>query len=113
MCALALREGEKVLFQEDCAEDRLKSGILTLTNQRLLFEKTEGKMTTLWKEAGDLLLDIDLTKISGVEAQGFLVAKVAVSVGEHIYKFGVLNPGKWEKLIRRQVANVGVSDTSK
>jgi hypothetical protein len=110
VCALVLRDGEEVLHQEDCAEDRLKSGILTLTNQRLLFEKTEGKMATLWKEPGDLLLDIDLTKISGVEARGFLIAKVAVSVGQQNYKFGVLNPGRWEKLIRRQVASFGISD---
>jgi hypothetical protein len=104
--AEVLREGEKVVFQEDCAEDDLKSGVLTLTSQRLLFEKTEGKMTTLWKEAGDLILNIDLDKISNVEARGFLIAKVVISVGEYIYKFGVFNPGKWERLIRKQIASV-------
>ena len=108
MRAEVLREGEKVVFQEDCAEDDLKSGVLTLTSQRLLFEKTEGKMTTLWKEAGDLILNIDLHKISNVEARGFLIAKVVISVGEYIYKFGVLNTGKWEKLIRKQIASVNI-----
>jgi hypothetical protein len=106
--AEVLREGEKVVFQEDCAEDDLKSGVLTLTNQRLLFEKTEGKMTTLWKEAGDLILNIDLANILNVEARGFLIAKVVISVGEYTYKFGVLNPGKWEKLIRKQIASVNI-----
>jgi hypothetical protein len=51
-------------------------------------------------------LDIDLTKISKVEAHGFLIAKITIGVGEHIYKFGVFNPGKWEKLIRKQIASV-------
>jgi hypothetical protein len=106
VCADVFREGEKIIVQEDCAEDCLKNGILTLTSQRILFEKTEGKMATFWKEAGDLLLDIDLTKISNVKAHGFLIAKITIGVGEHIYKFGVFNPGKWEKLIRKQIASV-------
>jgi hypothetical protein len=38
------RKGEKLILQEDCAEDRLKNGILTLTNQRIIFEKTEGTL---------------------------------------------------------------------
>ena len=106
MCAEVLKDGEKIIVQEDCAEDLLKNGILTLTTQRILFEKTEGKMTTLWKEAGDLLLDIDLTKISNVEAHGFFIAKLTIGIGEKIYKFGVFNPGKWEELIRKQIASV-------
>ena len=34
-------EGEKRLKQEDCSEDSLGSGILTLTNKRLAFDKTQ------------------------------------------------------------------------
>lgn len=112
MCAEVLREGEKVILQEDCAEDHLKNGILTLTTQRLLFEKTEGRMATLWKEAGELLLDIDLNKVSSVESRGFIIAKVTIGVGDYIYKFGVLNPGRWAKVIRKQIASMNFSEMS-
>ncbi|MFZ0203156.1 MAG: hypothetical protein WBM37_04620 [Nitrososphaeraceae archaeon] len=112
MRAEILRLGEKVILQEDCAEDRLKNGILTLTTQRLLFEKTEGKVATFWKEEGELLLDIDLNKISKVESQGFVIAKVAIYVAEHVYKFGVFNPGRWAKLIKKQIENINHPDTS-
>ena len=112
MCAEILRLGEKIILQEDCAEDRLKNGILTLTNQRLLFSKTEGKVATFWKEEGELILDIDLDKISKAESHGFIIAKVTINVAEHIYKFGVLNPGKWAKLIKKQIENLNHSGTS-
>jgi hypothetical protein len=112
VCAEILRLGEKVILQEDCAEDRLKNGILTLTSQRLLFSKTEGKVATFWKEEGELILDIDLDKISMVESHGFVIAKVTINVAEHVYKFGVLNPGKWAKLIKKQIDNLSHMGTS-
>lgn len=109
MCVEVLREGEKVILQEDCAEDSLKNGILTLTTHRILFEKTEGKMATFWKEPGELLLNIDLSKVSLVESRGFIIAKVMISVGEQVYKFGVFNPGTWAKLITKQIGSMNLS----
>src|SRR3954471_22291449 len=91
------KEGEIRVFQEDCAEDKLKNGILTLTNQRIIFEKTEGKIATLSKSTGDVLLDIPLDKISSVSAEGFIIKKVVFSTGDRIYKFGVFNTGKWAR----------------
>lgn len=112
MCAEVLKEGEKVILQEDCAEDRLKNGILTLTTQRLLFEKTEGKVATFWKEPGELLLNIGLNEISRAESHGFVIAKVTIDAGEHIYKFGVLNPGKWARVIKKQIASMNPPGSS-
>jgi hypothetical protein len=37
---------EKGILFEDCSEDTLKSGILTLTNKKLAFEKTKGRIAT-------------------------------------------------------------------
>ena len=54
MSSVQPRKGEKLVLQEDCYEDHLKNGLLTLTNQRLLFEKTEGTLATLSKRTGDL-----------------------------------------------------------
>jgi hypothetical protein len=106
----ALRSGEKIILQEDCAEDKLKNGILTLTNQRIIFEKTEGRMATLSKKTGDIVLDIPLNKISFVESQGFIIAKVIIGAGDKIYKFGVLNTGKWAKTIKEQVTSLNKSE---
>ena len=97
------RQGEKTILQEDCAEDKLKNGILTLTNQRIIFEKTEGKIATLSKSTGDVLLDIPLDKISSVFAEGLIIKKVVISAGDRTYKFGVFNTGKWAREVKNQI----------
>jgi hypothetical protein len=96
------RSGEKIILQEDCAEDKLRNGILTLTNRRLIFEKTEGSMVVLSKKTGDVVLDIRLDKISYVKTEGFLIKKVTIIVDHTSYKFGVFNNGKWAKAIEKQ-----------
>ena len=98
------RPGEMLIIQEDCAEDKLKNGILTLTNQRLIFEKTEGRMTTLSKKTEEVLLDIPLEKISASKSEGFIIAKVVVELSDRTYKFGVLNTDHWAKEIMTQVS---------
>ncbi len=89
--------GEKVILDEDCAEDKLRNGILILTNRRLVFQKTQGRIATLSKKEGDVVIDIVLDKISDVRSEGFLVKKLVVSSGDMIYKFGVFSNGKWER----------------
>ena len=97
------REGEIRVFQEDCAEDKLKNGILTLTNQRIIFEKTEGRMATLSKKVEGVLLDIPLDRISSVRSEGFVIKKVVITTSDgRSLKFGVFNIGKWIKLIEEQ-----------
>jgi hypothetical protein len=95
--------GEKVILDEDCAEEKLKSGILVLTDWRLVFQKTQGRMATLSKKEGEVVLDIPLGKITGVKAEGFLVKKVVVVSGDQTYKFGVYNNGKWERQIKQLI----------
>jgi hypothetical protein len=97
------RPGEKKILQEDCAEDKLKNGILTLTNQRILFEETEGSIATLSKKTGEVVLDISLDKISSVRAEGFLVKKVVIDLADKRYKFGVFSTGKWAKAIEEHI----------
>ncbi|MGI0028122.1 MAG: hypothetical protein ACREAQ_00225 [Nitrososphaera sp.] len=92
--------GEKVILDEDCAEDKLRNGILILTNRRLVFQKTQGRIATLSKREGDVVIDIVLDKISEVRSEGFLVKKLVVSSGEWTYKFGVFSNGKWERQIK-------------
>jgi hypothetical protein len=100
------RQGEKRILQEDCAEDKLRNGILTLTNQRIIFEETEGRIATLSKRTGDVLLDIPLDKISSVSTEGFIIKKVVIFIDDKVYKFGVFNTGKWAKEIENQIKNM-------
>jgi hypothetical protein len=102
MSAIEPRSGEKRILQEDCAEDKLKNGILTLTNQRLIFEKTEGRMVVLSKKIGEVMLEVPLDKISSVKAEGLLLKKVTIVVDQKRYKFGVFNNSEWVKSILKQ-----------
>ncbi len=101
------RKGEKLILQEDCSEDHLKNGLLTLTNQRLLFEKTEGTLATLSKRTEELLLDIPLVEIKASKPEGFVIKKVVViTIQNDIYKFGVFNNSKWVKEIEKSKSNI-------
>jgi hypothetical protein len=86
---------------EDCAEDKLRSGVLILTSQRLLFQKTQGRMATLSKKEGDIVLDFPLESITSFRPEGFLVKKFVVTVGDKTYKFGVFSNGKWDKALKQ------------
>ncbi|MEO9321016.1 MAG: hypothetical protein ABI361_10105 [Nitrososphaera sp.] len=91
---------EKMLMEEDCSEDKLRSGILVLTNKRLVFQKTEGRIATFSKKEGDVLIDVPLADISAASSEGFLVKKLVVSLKNGVvYKFGVFSIGKWQKKI--------------
>ncbi len=101
--------GERIVLDEDCAEDNLKSGILVLTDQRLVFQKTQGRMATLSKKEGEIALDIPLDKITSVRAEGFLVKKLVVIADGQTYKFGVYSNGKWERQIKQLLNKGGAS----
>lgn len=107
MSSVQPRKGEKLVLQEDCYEDHLKNGLLTLTNQRLLFEKTEGTLATFSKRTGELLLNIPLVEIKASKGEGFLLKKVVViTIQNDIYKFGVFNNSKWAKEIEKSKSNI-------
>ena len=94
--------GEKLVLEEDCSEVKLGSGFLSLTNQRIIFEKTEGNLTTLNKKMGNVLLNTALDKVSKVNSEGFILTKVVVEIGDTKYKFSVFSSQKWAKEIETQ-----------
>ena len=53
---------EKNILFEDCSEDTLKNGILTLTNRKLAFEKTKGRIATLSKKLLGEKLEIEFNE---------------------------------------------------
>ena len=97
------RPGEKRILDEDCAEDNLKNGILMLTNQRIIFQRTQGTMLTLSKKTTEAALDIPLDKITSVKTEGFIATKLIIITNGSVYKFGVYSNRKWAKAIQEQI----------
>jgi len=98
-----MEEGEKRLKQEDCSEDNLGSGILTLTNKRLAFDKTQSRMMDFSKRFGDTVVDVKLNDVVKTWKEGRLMKKVCftskTNEGEKTFKFGVFNTKDWLKNI--------------
>ena len=103
-----MESNEKKIIQEDCSEDALGPGVLTLTNIRVAFDKTEGRIIDFSKKFGNTVLDVKLNEIIEVAKEGRLIKKVRIKVksdeGEMTYKFGVFSTGKWEKEIKEAIS---------
>jgi len=95
---------EKKIRQEDCNEDTLGAGILTLTNKRIAFDKTRGRIMDFAKKFGETVLNIPLEDVIQVWKEGLLMKKVCIKVktaeGEKSYKFGVFSNGSWLKIMQ-------------
>jgi hypothetical protein len=96
---------EKNILFEDCSEDTLKSGILTLTNRKLAFEKTKGRIATLSKELLGEKIEFELKEIAQARSEGRIIKKLVIELSNSnkTYKFGVMNPGNWVKEIKLQI----------
>ncbi|HET6588839.1 MAG: hypothetical protein AB7V56_02725 [Candidatus Nitrosocosmicus sp.] len=97
-------EKEKGILFEDCSEDKLKNGILTLTNKKLAFEKTKGRIATLSKELLGEKLEFEFREISTARSEGRIIKKLVIEMTDSdiVYKFGVMNPNRWAKEINLQ-----------
>jgi len=100
-------EGEKRIKQEDCSEDKLGAGILTLTNKRLAFDKTNARIMDFSKHFEETVLDISLDKVTKTWKEGLLMKKVCFTAktdeGEQTFKFGVFNTKSWVKIIEKTI----------
>ncbi len=94
-----MEKGEKRLKQEDCNEDSLGSGILTLTNKRLAFDKTTARIADFTKHFGDTIIDVPLNDIVKVWKEGIFLKKICftgkINEEEKTFKFGVFGTGGW------------------
>ena len=102
-----MEDGEKRIKQEDCSEDNLGPGILTLTNKRLAFDKTNARIMDFSKRFGDTVLDISLENVTKTWKEGLLMKKVCFTAKiddvEKTYKFGTMGTNNWFKTIEKQV----------
>ena len=102
-----MEDGEKRVKQEDCNEDNLGPGILTLTNKRLAFDKTKSRIMDFTKRMGETVLDIPLEDVTKSWKEGLFIKKVCFTAktneGEQTYKFGVFNTKGWLKSIEQTI----------
>ena len=101
--------GEKRISQEDCNEDTIGIGILTLTNKRIAFDKKQSRVMDFTATIGDTVLDVPLENITKVWKEGLLMKKVCFTAktkdGEKTYKFGVFSNGSWRKTFEKTLEN--------
>ena len=99
-----MEKSEKKIRQEDCNEDSLGQGILTLTNKRIAFDKTRGRIMDFAKKFGETVLNVPLEDVNEVWKEGRFMKKVCIKVktdeGEKSYKFGVFSTGSWLKTLQ-------------
>ena len=99
-----MEDSEKKIRQEDCSEDSLGPGILTLTNKRVAFDKTRGRIMDFAKKFGETVINVPLNGVTKVWKEGIFMKKVCVRVktdeGEKDYKFGVFSNGSWLKTLQ-------------
>lgn len=102
-----MEEGEKRIKQEDCNEDNLGPGILTLTNKRLAFDKTKSRIMDFTKRMGETVLDVPLEDVVKTWKEGLFIKKVCFTAkiknSEQTYKFGVFNTKGWLKSIEQTI----------
>ena len=102
-----MEDGEKRIKQEDCNEDNLGPGILTLTNKRLAFDKTKSRIMDFTKQMGETVLDVPLEDVIKTWKEGLLMKKVCftakIGKEEQTYKFGVFNTKGWLKTIEKTI----------
>ena len=100
---------EHKIRQEDCSEDGLGIGILTLTNKRLAFDKTKARIMDFTKHMGDTIIDIPLSDVTKTWKEGLLMKKICFTAktdeGEKTFKFGVFSTKNWLKSIEESIAN--------
>ena len=102
--------GEKRLKQEDCNEDELGTGILTLTNQRIAFDKRKSRIADFSTKMGETVLDVPLNELLDVWKEGRFIKKICFKIktndGEKTYKFGVLGTGGWLEEIQDAIEEI-------
>lgn len=100
-----MEDGETKIRQEDCSEDGFGPGVLTLTNRRIAFDKTKGRIMDFKKEFGETVIDVSLEDLDKIWKEGRLMKKVCFTSksGAGPYKFGVLGTGSWLESIQDAV----------
>ena len=69
---------EKRLKQEDCNEDELGTGVLTLTNKRIAFDKRKSRIADFSTKMGETVIDVSLNDLLDVWKEGRFIKKICI-----------------------------------
>ena len=101
---------EKRLKQEDCNEDDLGTGVLTLTNKRIAFDKRKSRIADFSTKMGETVIDVPLNELLDVWKEGRFIKKICIKIkaddGEKSYKFGVFGTGGWLEDIQDAIEEI-------
>ena len=101
---------EKRLKQEDCNEDELGTGVLTLTNKRIAFDKRKSRIADFSTKMGETVIDVPLNDLLDVWKEGRFIKKISIKIktgdGEKAYKFGVFGTGGWLEDIQDAIEEI-------
>ena len=70
---------EKRLKQEDCNEDEIGTGVLTLTNKRIAFDKRKSRIADFSTKMGETVIDVPLDQID-VWKEGRFIKKICFKI---------------------------------
>jgi hypothetical protein len=100
-----LKPGEKLLLEERAKSENYGKGTLTLTNGRLVFERTTG----LISKKTEICLICPLSTVEDVRVEGLIGKKLAVQGSDertgriNKWKFSVPNPSGWEMSVKSAI----------
>ena len=101
---------EKRLKQEDCSEDELGTGVLTLTNKRIAFDKRKSRIADFSTKMGETVVDVPLNDLLDVWKEGRFIKKICIKIkpgeGDKSYKFGVFGTGGWLEDIQDAIEEI-------
>ena len=107
-------EGEEKIMQEDCSEQKMGSGILTLTSRRLAFDKSRGRIMDFSKKFEDTVVDVRLVDVTRAWKEGRFIKNICFSTKvdgeERAYKFGVFSTGEWLEAIHDAIEDAKNQD---
>ena len=70
---------EKRLKQEDCNEDEIGTGVLTLTNKRIAFDKRESRIADFSTKMGETVIDVPVDQLD-VGKEGRFIKKIGSKI---------------------------------
>ena len=75
---------EKRLKQEDCNEDELGTGVLTLTTKRIAFDKRKSRIADFSTKMGETVIDVPLNELLDVWKEGRFIKKICITKKKNI-----------------------------
>jgi hypothetical protein len=94
---------EKRLKQEDCNEDEIGTGVLTLTNKRIAFDKRKSRIADFTTKMGETVIDVPLDQVD-VWKEGRFIKKICFKIKKD-------KDGKFSPIYKKHIVASGLVET--